>query len=1143
MANKRIQIGNTPLLTNQSRVEGGFINFQGERFYKISHYNRMRPFFISLVSPYDHWLFISSTGGLSAGRRNEESALFPYYTDDKISDSSEQTGSKTIIKLIKGDIESLWEPFSIRTQFAYHTERNIYKNRTGNKLIFEEINHDLELTFRYGWMFSDRFGIIKKSEIVNKGSSTAQVQLLDGLQNILPYGISSDLQNRRSNLANAYKRSETIAGSSIGVFALSSMIVDKAEPSEALKSTTVWSIGESPQNILLSNLQLDTFRSGMPIHPEQDVKAEPGCYFIQLDLSLSPDSTSQWYFACEVNQDLTNVNDLTRLVKTDQKALLSDLERDIEKGTGSLRCLVGMADGLQISDDELSITRHYANVLFNIMRGGVFEDQYTVDKEDFIKYVSHMSYELAKSDFFDRLEDQISYSALIEKARKSGDPDIIRLSYEYLPLTFSRRHGDPSRPWNRFSIETTDEAGHKIRTYAGNWRDIFQNWEALALSFPNFILSMITKFVNASTIDGYNPYRITREGIDWEVIEPDDPWSYIGYWGDHQIIYLQKLLEIARSHHTSALQDLLTEEHFVYANVPYRIADYERIKTKPQDTIDFDHNLEDKIGELTSKYGADGKFIMDESGTLLKCSLAEKLLVTLLAKLSNFVPEGGIWLNTQRPEWNDANNALVGNGVSMVTLCYIRRFVAFLNELMSHHESYPVHSPVAELLDGIHSTLKANQDLLKMGISNRSRKQIVDRLGILGEAYRRKAYETFDESTISIPSKELKDFLSLTLEYIDHTIRVNRREDGLYHAYNLIGFHGEELKIDHLYEMLEGQVAVLSAGVLNLEEALSVLDSLKASAIYRADQYSYMLYPNRELAKFAERNKIPKNFADNSELARELLKRGDRSLITKDEHGDYHFNGEFNNADSLKAALGNLRLQYADLVEKERTSYLEVFEEMFDHKAFTGRSGTFFGYEGLGSIYWHMVSKLLLAVQENIFGGKEKYEGTAIMGRMIDHYYEIRAGIGINKSPELYGSFPTDPYSHTPGHKGAQQPGMTGQVKEDVMNRWAELGIRIQEGKISFQPYFLHDDEYLAEPNTFEYFDIHGGSKKIEVEAGELAFSYCQIPVIYKKGKSKMEITYASGETKTTDAPILSMEDSQEIFQRTGKIMRIDVAH
>ena len=110
--------------------------------------------------------------------------------------------------------------------------------------------------------------------------------------------------------------------------------------------------------------------------------------------------------------------------------------------------------------------------------------------------------------------------------------------YDYLPLTFSRRHGDPSRPWNKFSIETRKEDGSKNLDYQGNWRDIFQNWEALAVTYPGYINSMISKFLNASTMDGYNPYRIMREGIDWEVIEPNDPWSYIGYWGDHQIIYL-----------------------------------------------------------------------------------------------------------------------------------------------------------------------------------------------------------------------------------------------------------------------------------------------------------------------------------------------------------------------------------------------------------------------------------------------------------------------------------------------------------------------------------------------------------------------------------------------------------------------------
>ena len=139
-------------------------------------------------------------------------------------------------------------------------------------------------------------------------------------------------------------------------------------------------------------------------------------------------------------------------------------------------------------------------------------------------------------------------------------------------MKFSRRHGDPSRPWNRFSINTRSELdGSKILDYEGNWRDIFQNWEALSISYPEFLESMIHKFLNASTFDGYNPYRVTKGGFDWETIEPDDPWSYIGYWGDHQIIYLLKFLERFESHNPKQLESLFDQEVFVYANVPYKI--------------------------------------------------------------------------------------------------------------------------------------------------------------------------------------------------------------------------------------------------------------------------------------------------------------------------------------------------------------------------------------------------------------------------------------------------------------------------------------------------------------------------------------------------------------------------------------------
>ena len=112
---------------------------EGENYYKIVNNDTMRPFFMSIVSDSNHWLFISSNGGLTAGRKNAEFALFPYYTDDKITEFADITGSKSIFQIHFNDKTYLWEPFSERFNDKYNLSRNLYKNEYGNKIIFEEV--------------------------------------------------------------------------------------------------------------------------------------------------------------------------------------------------------------------------------------------------------------------------------------------------------------------------------------------------------------------------------------------------------------------------------------------------------------------------------------------------------------------------------------------------------------------------------------------------------------------------------------------------------------------------------------------------------------------------------------------------------------------------------------------------------------------------------------------------------------------------------------------------------------------------------------------------------------------------------------------------------------------------------------------
>jgi len=661
-------------------IELNRVKVNDEYFFKISNYDNMPPFFMSIVSDSNHWMFISSNGGLSAGRKNAQYAIFPYYTDDKITEAAETTGSKSIFQVTKEDKIYIWEPFSNRQDGFYETSRNIYKNTYGNKVLFEEINHDLGLTFRYQWNSSNIYGFVRKSNLINNTSEKREVTLLDGIQNIVPDGVPSDLQNSTSNLVDAYKRSELEERSGLGIFALSAIIVDRAEPSEALNANIAWSLGLEKPSYLLSSLQLQKFRKGQKIEQEIDVKAEKGAYFLSERITLNANESKDWLIVTDVNQSHSRIAAFIDSINNDS-GLEAKLNADIELGTSQLIERNAGSDGLQLTADKLRDTRHFSNTLFNIMRGGIFDHNYQIEKWDITNYLEQANKEIYQNnlDILHSLPKSFTFFELKNVVSQAGDKDFKRLCIEYMPLKFSRRHGDPSRPWNKFSINTrSGHGGTKVLDYEGNWRDIFQNWEALAQSYPAFTESMIHKFLNATTFEGYNPYRVTKNGFDWETVEPDNPWSYIGYWGDHQIIYLLKLLETSEKYYPGKLEKYFTDERFVYANVPYKIKSYQEILKNPKDTIAFDEELDAQIRKDRKKYGADAGLLHDENERIYKANYIEKILSTLLAKLSNFIPEGGIWMNTQRPEWNDANNALVGNGVSMVTLYYLRRFLLFL---------------------------------------------------------------------------------------------------------------------------------------------------------------------------------------------------------------------------------------------------------------------------------------------------------------------------------------------------------------------------------------------------------------------------------------------------------------------------------
>jgi hypothetical protein len=1133
----------SPLRLTDQPLEEGLVEIDGQGYYAVPDVDGMAPFLMSIVSDGDRWMFLSSTGGLTAGRGSAAGALFPYETDDRLHEAAGRTGPVTALLARRGEGDELWRPFHAAPGSL--VRRFLYKSVVGDSVLFEERHLGLRLVFRYRWASCDRFGFVRTASLVNTGDARVEVDVVDGLVNLLPHGIDPSAHLTMSNLTNAYKRSEVIdAGGRLAVFSLESPVADRPVPAEVLRASVVWSVGLEGASVSLDSGAVSRFVAGGPVEATSRVTGRPGAYLLSGRVGLGPGEDTSWHLVADVARDQADVVRLRQELRS-AGDLGAELVASVEEATDALVKIMAPADAMQRTGDRVATAHHFANVTYNVMRGGVPLAGYDIAVDDFASFVRVRDRRVAArhEQWLASLPRAIPRRELLERVALLGDGHLRRLALEYLPFGFSRRHGDPSRPWNAFSIQVRDSAGRPTVHYEGNWRDIFQNWEALCMSFPDYLPGVVSVFVNASTPDGFNPYRITREGFDWEVPDPDDPWSNIGYWGDHQIVYLLRLLELGGRYLPGRIEEMLGEAVFSYAEVPYRIVPYDELVRDPKATIVYDEAAAVRLTTRAAEVGADGKLLGSDDGPHL-VTLVEKLVVPALAKLSNFVPGGGIWMNTQRPEWNDGNNALVGYGLSVVTLYQLRRYLVHLGSLLraSQLSEVAMSAEVAQWLDAVTAALGRMAPRSADEIDDRERKRVMDELGAAFSAYRSQVYASGFSGVTTVSMDSVAALCDAALEHLDPTIRASQRDDGLFHSYNLVRFSpdGSSAAVEHLHEMLEGQVAALESGVLDPEERADVVDALFASAMYRADQKSFLLYPARQLPSFLEKNVISAQDVQSNPL----LAGNARELVAADADGRVRFHADLAGEADLEAALDRLAADpaWSDLVAAHRDATRETYERVFRHHAYTGRSGSMYAYEGIGSIYWHMVAKLLVAVQESLLEAATSGAAPVTVERLRSAYWRIRSGLGFNKTASEFGAIPTDPYSHTPAHAGAQQPGMTGLVKEELLTRPLELGVRVEAGEIRFDPLLLRSVELLDEREQWHTYDVELEAVVLELEAGSLGMTLCQVPIVVAAitDDPYVEVVYADGSTRRSPGTHVDEETSAEVFARSGRVRRIN---
>ena len=427
---------------------------------------------------------------------------------------------------------------------------------------------------------------------------------------------------------------------------------------------------------------------------------------------------------------------------------------------------------------------------------------------------------------------------------------------------------------------------------------------------------------------------------------------------------------------------------------------------------------------------------------------------------------------------------------------------------------------------------------------DRHRKAVLDALGRAASEHRAVVYgHGLSGQVTSVDRSTILEFCDLALAHLDATMDEYRRTDGLVHSYNLVSFadDGGSATVSHLPVMLEGQVAALGADALEPAAQAELLDALFASALFRADQQTFMLAPVRHLPSFVDKNVVPDDAVADNPLLSGLLAAGERSIVGRDVDGVVRFAADLVDAAALDAALARLAATetWRDLVEAHAAATADTYERVFGHRAFLGRSAAMYAYEGIGSIYWHMVSKLLLAVHDAASAAVER--DPAVAGRLVDAYARVRSGLGFTKSAAEFGAVPTEPYSHTPAHAGAQQPGMTGAVKEEILTRPRELGVGFDDGEVVFDPLLLRRAELLDHPQRWVVVSADGEQREIDLDAGQLGLTICQVPVVVSVAgdEPRIDVELAGAPAVSRPGLRLGRDLSAMLFGRTGEIRLI----
>lgn len=398
----------------------------------------------------------------------------------------------------------------------------------------------------------------------------------------------------------------------------------------------------------------------------------------------------------------------------------------------------------------------------------------------------------------DPVFDAYCKQTYLDNVLRGGAPMFFEDGAKKVPFyLYSRKHGDPEREYNYFSL-----GGEYYAQGNGNFRDVNQNRRCDVLFFPEVGAANIHTFFDLIQADGYNPlvvlpasYALPAGKLEWALeklpaerrqqgrallskpftpgalamaledwgmdaqaltaaivcaaeCEPNADFKE-GYWCDHWTYNLD-LIESYLSIYPERQEELLFGEcrYRWYESHALVNARPKRYHMTPNGLRQY-HALNEK-----AKAGVTRKWVCTASGEEVRSTLMEKLLLLCAVKTATLDAAGmGVEMEGGKPGWYDALNGLPGLlGSSMAESCELARLLAFSREVLARQDGdVLLYTEIAALLEGVGRILQSVSGPFARW----------DRLNRLKENYRAQTAFGFSGGKLPVSRRDLADTLKM----------------------------------------------------------------------------------------------------------------------------------------------------------------------------------------------------------------------------------------------------------------------------------------------------------------------------------------------------------------------------------------------